>query len=264
MPLHYRCPEYRGRVDLIREKDHELMAFSLVKLTKGQTYEGYSGPYEIALVILKGAACVIVEGKKFEGLERTDVFSGRAAAVYIPRDTSFKLEAEKAYLEAALCQVKADQRHEPFIVRPEEVEVSQRGSDLCQREIHNIIVTNGQGRVDKIIVGEALTLPGNWSSFPPHKHDRYVPLTENELVEVYHFRFSPREAFGVQILYTEDGRREEAHVVRDGDTVLIPYGYHPIAVPPGVRLYHLWFLAGKHGREVMAQTDPIFQKLCGR
>ncbi|MGB9858447.1 MAG: 5-deoxy-glucuronate isomerase [Moorellaceae bacterium] len=264
MGLHYRYPKDHGRLDLINEHEHGLVAFSLLKLREKETYRGNSGPYEIAIVLLGGVADVTVEGGEFRNLgARTDVFSGRATAVYIPRETNFSVEAPKGEVEAALCQVKADRKYAPFVVTPEEVTVSHRGNSLCEREIHDIIGNNGRGRVDKIILGETFSLPGNWSSFPPHKHDRYTPPEENELVEVYHFRILPDEGFGVQITYTEDGHQEEAYVVRNGDTVLIPSGYHPVAAPPGVKLYYLWFLAGTYGREVLAATDPVFQKLCG-
>jgi len=110
-------------------------------------------------------------------------------------------------------------------------------------------------------VGETYGVPGNWSSFPPHRHECHRPPQETELVEVYHFRVAPAERFGVQLLYTEDGEMSEAFIVRNGDTVEIPKGYHPVGAPPGVNLYYLWFLAGNHGRKMIPYDDPAFAGL---
>ena len=80
------------------------------------------------------------------------------------------------------------------------------------------------------MVGETFNPPGHWSSFPPHKHDG--KNGEPFLEEVYHFRVSPAHGFGHQMLYTDDGE-SVTHQVRDGDAVLLPYGYHPVSSPPG-------------------------------
>jgi len=139
--------------------------------------------------------------------------------------------------------------------------VEHRGTGLWQREVHDLIAQNGEGRVDRIVVGETYGVPGNWSSFPPHRHECHRPPQETELVEVYHFRVAPAERFGVQLLYTEDGEMSEAFIVRNGDTVEIPKGYHPVGAPPGVNLYYLWFLAGNHGRKMIPYDDPAFAGL---
>ena len=84
----------------------------------------------------------------------------------------------------------------------------------------------------RLMVGETFNPPGHWSSFPPHKHDGRNG--EPCLEEVYHFRVDPPHGFGHQMLYTEDGE-SVTHQVRDGDAVLLPYGYHPVSSPPGLR-----------------------------
>ena len=91
------------------------------------------------------------------------------------------------------------------------------------------------------MVGETFNPPGNWSSYPPHKHDGRDG--EPVLEEVYYYRVDPAHGFGQQMLYTEDGECV-THTVRDGDAVLLPYGYHPVSAPPGYQLYYLWGLAG--------------------
>jgi 5-deoxy-glucuronate isomerase len=102
------------------------------------------------------------------------------------------------------------------------------------------------------MVGETFNPPGHWSSFPPHKHDGRDG--EPTLEEVYYYRVDPPQGFGQQMLYTTDGECV-THAVRDGDTVLLPYGYHPVSSPPGYRLYYLWGMAGEQ-RKLALHEDP--------
>ncbi|MGB9662620.1 MAG: 5-deoxy-glucuronate isomerase [Moorellaceae bacterium] len=262
MQLYYQSKAYQGIYDVIRAENGELMGFSLVKLARSELVTGETKGYEAVLVILSGQADVKVGDKEFAGLGlRADVFSGRATSVYIPRDSRYEVYALSHNFEAALCQVQAARKYSPFVVTPDEVVVHHRGTHLWQREVHDIIVENGEGRVDRIVVGETYSLPGHWSSFPSHKHDCHRPPKETELMEVYHYRVEPTNLFGVQLWYTEDGKADKALIVRDGDTFKIPYGYHPVVSPPGVRLYYLWFLGGNHGRQLIAYDDPAFDHL---
>jgi 5-deoxy-glucuronate isomerase len=102
------------------------------------------------------------------------------------------------------------------------------------------------------MVGETFNPPGHWSSFPPHKHDGRNG--EPKLEEVYHYRIDPPQGFGYQTIYTNDGE-SITHQVRDRDTVLLPYGYHPVSAAPGYRLYYLWAMAGEQ-RELALYEDP--------
>jgi 5-deoxy-glucuronate isomerase len=102
------------------------------------------------------------------------------------------------------------------------------------------------------MVGETFNPPGNWSSYPPHKHDGRDG--EPVLEEVYYYRVSPPQGFGQQMLYTSDGECT-THTVRDGDAVLLPYGYHPVSSPPGYTLYYLWAMAGGE-RRLALHEDP--------
>lgn len=260
--LYFKGLTYEGLRHVISPEDGGLMAFDLLKLAGGEDYEAASGEYEIALVILSGKANVTVDGKVFSGLgERQDVFSGRATTVYIPRDSAYRVESADGGVEAALCLVKAEKKYQPFVVMPEEVVIHHRGGQSWKRDVHDIITGNGEGRVDRIVLGETYGEPGNWSSFPPHKHDRLVPGEETELAEIYHFRIQPEEAFAVQLIYTEEREIDEAFLIRDRDSVNIPKGYHPVVAPPSVKVYYLWFLGGEKGRELTPYDDPTFKAL---
>jgi 5-deoxy-glucuronate isomerase len=110
-------------------------------------------------------------------------------------------------------------------------------------------------RAARLLVGETLNPAGNWSSAPPHKHDRSDPPHEAELEEIYCFRLSPATGFGLQHSYTVDPPAERTFAVHDLDVVTIPAGYHPVVACPGHELYYLWGLAGE-GRALRWQTDP--------
>ena len=99
------------------------------------------------------------------------------------------------------------------------------------------------------------TPAGNWSSSPPHKHEVERLPIENDLEEVYAYRFAAPEGFGVQRLYTRDGSLDETWTVRDGDVVLVPRGYHPFCAAHGYHGYYLNALAAER-RSMAAEDDP--------
>jgi 5-deoxy-glucuronate isomerase len=139
----------------------------------------------------------------------------------------------------------------PYAVQPGQVATVARGAGNFAREVRDIVPSSLPGL--RLLVGETLNPPGNWSSSPPHKHDRDAMPVESQLEEVYLFRIEPDQGFGLQLSY--DGSDERAFSVRDLDVAAIPAGYHPVVAAPGYRLYYLWGLAGK-GRELQWAPDP--------
>ena len=108
----------------------------------------------------------------------------------------------------------------------------------------------------RLLLGETINPPGNWSSYPPHRHDRDNPPEEVDLEEVYLFKTNPAGGFGVQIRYELDGdRAEEAFLVRDDDIAVIRTGFHPVVAASGYELYYLWVMAGA-GRVMVPYLDP--------
>ena len=105
-----------------------------------------------------------------------------------------------------------------------------------------------------------LTPAGNWSSYPPHKHDRHEPPVEADLEETYYYRFRGPDGYGIQRLYTADGRAEQTLRVTDGDLVLVREGYHPFVASPGFDAYYLNTLAGSF-RSMAATDDPRYAHL---
>jgi 5-deoxy-glucuronate isomerase len=203
---------------------------------------------ETILVVQEGSGTLTAGGRSWN-VSRRDVFSERATALYVPPDIELTARAD-ARLEAVLFSARADRGGEPTLTTPDQVSVAMRGREHYTREVHNIFVTDPFART--LMVGETFNPPGNWSSYPPHKHDGRDG--EPVLEEVYYYRVDPAHGFGQQMLYTEDGECV-THTVRDGDAVLLPYGYHPVSAPPGYQLYYLWGLAGAE-RKIALHEDP--------
>jgi 5-deoxy-glucuronate isomerase len=249
----YRRPRVDGVQALQRRGDgdaRELSTWRLRVAAGGEERHAVPGE-ESVLVVQSGAATVRVGGQQF-AVQRKGVFEERATAIYVPPGADL-LVLPTTDFEAILFSTPSKTDAAPAIVQPSDVRVNARGRDIYSREVHDIFVTDNQ--VSRLMVGETFNPPGHWSSFPPHKHDGRDG--EPVLEEVYYFRVSPPQGFGQQMLYTADGECV-AHVVRDGDTVLLPYGYHPVAAAPGYRLYYLWGMAGEQ-RKLALHEDPAHQ-----
>ena len=187
---------------------------------------------------------------------RADVFAERASAVYLAPQTKIDVVAHAASEIALATTVGYENvRGETHFVMPDEVVVHDRGRPPWQRTVHDIVADNV--RAAHLIVGETFNEPGQWSSFPPHKHDGRDG--EPALEEVYYYRFDQPDGFGFQGLYDADGS-ETAVFLRHGSVVGIPHGYHPVCAAPGYRLYYLWALVGSPRRLAMHE-DPAHRWL---
>jgi 5-deoxy-glucuronate isomerase len=246
----FRAPRLTGLRPLQKRGEHgarELTSFRL-RLDPGTSHEYVAADEETVCVLQEGRGSVDVDGRVWS-ISRSSVFAERATAVYVPPGRRLVVRADNP-LEAILVSTPASAGGAPAIVTPGDVEPLERGRQLYTREVHNIFVTDPYAR--RLMVGETFNPPGHWSSFPPHKHDGRDG--EPVLEEVYHYRVDPAHGFGHQMLYTADGETV-THVVRDGDAVLLPYGYHPVSAPPGYRLYYLWAMAGAE-RRLALHEDP--------
>jgi 5-deoxy-glucuronate isomerase len=138
-------------------------------------------------------------------------------------------------------------------VRPEEVEIEVRGAGNATRQINHIVTP--EFPAERLLVVEVFTPAGNWSSYPPHKHDEDRPPGEVVLEETYYYRTARPEAFAVQRLYSPRHGADVTVTVRDGDLMLVPWGYHTTAAAHGYDLYYLNALAGDR-RSMAAADDP--------
>jgi len=205
------------------------------------SHSKYSSKDEETVLVLQEGAGLLEAADIRERVSRAGVFADRATALYLPPGVELTVTASTR-LEAVLIStpVTLDRPSKPVLVRPDAVTVNARGRGQYAREVHDIFVDDSV--VQRLIVGETFNPAGNWSSYPPHKHDGADG--EPRLEEVYHFRLEPPHGFAHQELYTAAGE-SLIHRVHDGDAVLLPYGYHPVSSPPGYRLYYLWALAGE-------------------
>ena len=245
-----RAPRTNGRQPLLQRGTHGARELSLVRMRIAAAgREDYVAAGEETIVVLQeGQGVFAVDGRKWP-VSRRGVFAERATALYLPPGQTVSISATTP-LEAVLVSAAAAGGGDPALVGPSDVRVNARGKGSYAREVHDIFVTDPYAR--RLMVGETFNPPGNWSSYPPHKHDGRDG--EPKLEEVYYFRIDPPQGFGHQMLYTVDGE-SVTHTVHDGDAVLLPYGYHPVSAPPGYRLYYLWAIAGAE-RKLALHEDP--------
>jgi 5-deoxy-glucuronate isomerase len=247
---HVRVPRTQGLRLLQRRGEGDARELTTHRMTLGA---GTSGSFreagEETIVVLQRGEGTFTAGAETWHVSRGDVFTDRATALWLPPDVELRVEASSP-LEAILVSTPAEPGGRPALCGPEAVTVSRRGRDLFIREVHEIFVRDPHAK--RLMVGETFNEPGQWSSYPPHKHDGRDG--EPRLEEAYYFRLDPPAGFGSQILYTDDGE-SATHEVRDGDLVLLPYGYHPVSAAPGYRLYYLWAIAGDERRLAMYE-DP--------
>lgn len=259
MKRFYEAQDVKGYSEVITsEAELDVIGFDLIRLEKGESVSCESGEYELGLVLLSGIGTVTAGSflaKSIGG--RRNVFDGRPATVYIPRDTAYTVTAEGwGTLEIGVCKVKADKKYEPFVVLPSDIVTEHRGKLNWQRDVNDIITSKYEGRVDKIVLGETYGCAGQWSSYPSHKHDTDNMPYEVNMEEIYHFKVNPPQGFGIQVMYSDDMSLRESYIVKDGDSIAIKNGYHPVAAAPGYSVYYLWVMAGTSGRQLTPCDDP--------
>ncbi len=215
-------------------------------------FASQTGEGEVALVVLGGRCRVEAEGERWELGGRANVFGGMPWALYLPRDTAYAVTGAGPF-EVAICGALCERRREPVLIRPDEVEIEVRGAGNATRQINHIVKPSFPA--ERLLVVEVFTPSGNWSSYPPHKHDEDEPPGEVVLEETYYFRTPAPEAFAVQRLYSPRHGVDVTETVRDGDVMLVPFGYHTTAAAHGYDLYYLNALAGDR-RSMAAADDP--------
>jgi 5-deoxy-glucuronate isomerase len=226
------------------------LSFRVLTLHGAASFE--TGDDEVVIVPLSGDARVRADGEAWDVGGRSSVFAALPRSLYLPRDTTVELDGEA---ELALCSARAERRLEPRPIPPEDVEIEVRGSGNATRQISHIV--KPEFPAERILVVEVYTPSGNWSSYPPHKHDEERGDAEAVLEETYYFRSRPDPpgAFAVQRLYSPRHGLDLTDTVRDGDLLLVPHGYHTTAAAHGYDLYYLNALAGDR-RTMQSADDP--------
>ena len=230
------------------------VGFDVYRLPKGTQIERATDGEEVCAVILSGWADISFGGHRWRNVgSRSSVFEGLPDSVYAPPGGTISVVGSSEICEVALCWAPAMRGPDAAFMPASDVQPFKRGSGRTERTIHNILMEDRPA--ESLLVTEVLTPGGNWSSYPPHKHDTDDPPKETYLEETYYHRMARPEGFAVQLVYTDDRSLDEAIQVRDGDVVLVPRGYHPVAAGPGYDLYYLNVMAGPR-RRWMVTTDP--------
>jgi 5-deoxy-glucuronate isomerase len=219
------------------------VGFEVYHLQSGQSLSQQSGEQEVCLVLMSGKADVTTRNQSWSNLgERMSVFEDKAAyAVYVSNSDEYTVTATTA-LELAICRAPGFGNHAARLLRPETMSRETRGTGPNTRHVCNILPETAAA--DSLLVVEVITPNGNWSSYPPHKHDADNLPEESFLEETYYHRLNPPQGFAFQRVYTDDGSLDETMSVHDGDVVMVPRGYHPVGAPHGYDLYYLNVMAG--------------------
>src|SRR5215467_9352081 len=248
------APDTAGELLTLSRDDAgwEWMEFSVRRCAPGESWSQQLADQESVYVLLGGQSTAIFNGKQEKIGNRKNVFDGLPFAFYrAPRDAvQFK---PSTWCEFAVCHVPSAKKLESRLITPNDVQVSIRGGDNASRQIVDIM--RPEFPADRLIVVEVYTPGGNWSSYPPHKHDVQNPPHEADLDEIYYYRMKHPNAFAHQRLYRSDGSRDTVVTARDGDAVLVRDGYHPVVAGPGYDIYYLNFIAGS-ARSLAVTEDP--------
>lgn len=233
----------------------EFLTFQAKHLAKNDSFSGETNASELGLVVLGGRCSVESSAGSWSNFGgRAHVFSGLPHTLYLPIKTSFTVQA-LTDCDLALCFCRAELKHPARLVTPNDVAVEVRGGGNATRQINHILTPEFPAQ--RLLIVEVYTPSGNWSSYPPHKHDVHNPPDEVDLEEIYYYKISHPDGYAIQKVYTADRRIDATLTVRDGELVLIPEGYHPVVAAHGYDVYYLNALAGS-ARSMAASDDPAY------
>jgi len=237
--------------------DH--LSFAARMMKRGNRWDFETHENELALVVL-GGTCQVTSniGDWMDVGRRSNVFAGMPYTLYLPAGTRFTVETMSEQLDIAYGWCIAQEKYPPRLVRPAEVEIEIRGGGNVTRQINKMIPPGFP--CSRLVVVEVYTPSGNWSSYPPHKHDEHIVdetgnLLEADLEEVNFYKIDRPEGFAYQRIYTADRSIDELILARDNHLVLSPRGYHPVVAAPGYNCYYLNMLAGS-AQSLAATDDP--------
>jgi len=255
MAKHYKISQKEGYQSIVttENSDLEYLNFSIFQSGKLKEFKGNSEKKEIAFVITSGVLKFFADGKLLGKVRRKDVFEEPPFAMYIPPFTNYSIEFEE---ESTVCltSCKAEKKNKPALITPNDLRTKRVGEETFYRNVTDIISENFPA--ERLIVGETINDPGNWSSYPPHKHDKDNPPEEVKIEEVYYFKIVPETGFGVIRVFGDED--DHLFLLCNNEVVTIPKGYHPVGIAPKHQIYYLWALAGEN-RVLRPCTHPDFK-----
>lgn len=237
----------------------EYLNMTARRLNAGSSYHGQTGDQEIVHVIFSGKCSIETSAGSFKHIgRRPNVFSGMPWAVYLSRNTSFTITAETEGFEVGSCWVPAEKDYPARLITPADIQVELRGGENASRQINSIIPPGFP--CQRLVCVEVYTPGGNWSSYPPHKHDvhRETPdgtVIEADLEEIYFYKLDRPEGYAYQRVYNDSRDLDALMMAQHHDTVLVPEGYHPVVSAHGYTTYYCNFLAGS-AQSLANADDP--------
>jgi 5-deoxy-glucuronate isomerase len=260
-PLHVRPGSATGEYICVTPPSAgwEHLSFAARLMNRGEEWEAHTEDFEYGLVVLGGTCGIESSRGDWPSIgRRPNVFAGMPYALYLPPQTSFSVQATSAQLDLAYGWCLGAGSHPPGLVTPESVATEIRGGGSATRQINSIFPPGFD--CERLVAVEVYTPAGNWSSYPPHKHDVHRvdaagQLLEADLEEVYFYKIDRPQGYAIQRVYTADRRLDETITARNNDVVLVPEGYHPVASAAGYTTYYLNFLAGS-AQSLANSDDP--------
>lgn len=223
------------------------LSFKSIHLGRGEIYEdAYSdAPVDLAVIVLSGSVELDIDG--IWNIRRNSMLDSLPAGLIHRTRSALRATGTGEGCELAIASTYSKTSHvldKPHLLSPSMTTTQIRGNDYSRRLVRTIhLPIEDFG----LLIGETVAEPGNWSSYPPHKHDKSIPGQESRHEECYLHHFEPKKSWGFQGIFSPERNVEEAYFIRDGDVFVIPFGYHPVVPEPGARHHYLWVLSG---------TDP--------
>lgn len=239
----------------------DLLHFAARRLAHGEQWSHNTGEHEYGIVILGGVCSVRTSRDEWHSIgRRANVFDGMPYTLYLPRQTEFTFEVQSETLDLAYGWCLSDEDHAAQLVTPEQVLIEIRGGGNATRQINGMIPPGFD--CQRLVCVEVYTPSGNWSSYPPHKHDIHREdesgkVLEADLEEIYFYKIDRPEGYAIQRVYSADRKLNEVMVARSDDVVLVPEGYHPVVSAHGYTTYYLNFLAGS-AQSLANSDDPEY------
>lgn len=236
------------------------LSFQAFGLDEGETVLLDRPDHEAAIVTISGGGIEIAldAAPSLHLAGRPSVFDALPWSAYIPAGTTARVIGRPLAGQRAVVAIAQAPRSgrtgvatEPIVVRPQDVEIEIRGAGNATRQVNNIMMPGFPA--DRLLICEVFTPSGNWSGWPPHKHDVDDPPREAVLEETYFYQLTRPEGWAIQRVYHRDGSRDRLMPVRHGDLVIVDQGYHPFAATQGYDAYFLNALAGD--RRTMANSE---------
>jgi 5-deoxy-glucuronate isomerase len=253
------------------EAGWKYLNFMARTIRPGQQWTGETGNKEYLFVLTGGnLSAKTSKGAWKTSNGRKDVFGGLPHALYLPPNTEFEISSSGSYLDIACGSCTAEKEYPARLISPYDTEnmgIEFRGGDNASRQINSLLPPGSES--SRLVCVEVYTPSGNWSSFPPHKHDtrKTDPVTgkliEASLEEIYFYKIDKPQGFALQKIYNDDRSLDEIAEPHNNDVVIIPGGYHPVVAGHGYNVYYLNFLAGSD-QSLKSTDDPDHKWIYGK